>query len=158
MEDTRDFDAVDTQGTITGLVPGNIYTFQIQARTKVGYGQWMRKEQKMPILAPPEPDRNTYPIEVSRSMHTIAIMFSKNFFSDRNGKVLGYTIIVGEDYTKETRNDLYLPDWREVQHYSIWPPYQVKDLYDPFTNLHHVYPRAGLIFHFQVKGRFHNRN
>jgi len=134
VEDTRDFDATDSQGTITGLVPGKIYTFQIQARTKVGYGQWMRKEQKMPILAPPEPDRNTYPIEVSRSMHTISIMFSKNFFSDKNGKVQGYTIIVGEDYTKETRSDHFLPDWREVQQYSIWPPYQVKDLYNPFTN------------------------
>ena len=134
MEGTREFSQDDTQGTITGLVPGSIYTFEIKAKTKVGYSQEMRWEQKMPILAPPEPDRNTYPIVVNKSMHTISIRFSRNFFSNANGAVLGYTIIVGEDYTKDTKSDLYLPEWRDVQQYSIWPPYQVKDLYNPFTN------------------------
>ena len=42
------------------------------------------------------------------------------------GKVLGYTIIVAEDYTnKPTELDPFLPGWRDVQQYSSWPPYQV---------------------------------
>ena len=67
-------------------------------------------------------------------MHTITIRFRKNYFSDENGAVLGYSIIVGEDYTKNTEGDKFLPGWWEVQKYSTWPPYQVMDPYDPFNN------------------------
>jgi receptor-type tyrosine-protein phosphatase beta len=41
------------------------------------------------------------------------------------GRVLGYTIIVTEDYTKNTEGDAFLPGWRDVQKFSVWPPYQV---------------------------------
>ena len=37
----------ESQGTQSSLVPGLKYTFQIQARTKVGYGP---KEQKMILM------------------------------------------------------------------------------------------------------------
>ena len=66
-----------------------------------------------------------FPTEVSRTMHTITIRFRKNYFSDENGAVLGYSIIVGEDYTKNTEGDSFLPSWWDVQKYSTWPPYQV---------------------------------
>jgi len=87
----------------------------------------------MPILPPP-PASSVYPTEVSRTMHTITIRFRKNYFSDENGKVLGYTIIVAEDYTKPTDNDPFLPTWRDVQKYSSWPPFQVIEPYTPFNN------------------------
>ena len=48
-------------------------------------------------------------------MHTITIRFRRNYFSDENGAVLGYSIIVGEDYTKNTEGDKFLPGWLEVQ-------------------------------------------
>ena len=64
-------------------------------------------------------------------MHTITIRFRKNYFSDENGAVLGYSIIVGEDFKKNTEGEPFLPNWREVQKYSTWPPYQVKP-YDPY--------------------------
>jgi len=133
-EDARDFGATETQGTITGLIPGKKYTFQIKAKTKVGFGPKETKEQKMPILAPPVPSRTVFPTEISRSMHTITIRFRKNYFSDENGKVLGYTIIVAEDYTKHTEDDNYLPGWRDVQKFSTWPPYQVMEPKFPFNN------------------------
>jgi len=133
-EESRHFDANENQGTITGLIPGQKYTFQIQAKTKIGYGPHVLKEQKMPILAPPAPTRNVFPTEISRSMHTITVRFRKNYFSDQNGRVLGYTILVAEDYTKPTEGDAFLPGWRDVQKFSTWPPYQVLEPYFPFNN------------------------
>ena len=127
-QESRDFGSGESQGTITGLDPGQKYTFQIQARTKVGYGPQVRKEQKMPILAPPTPTSNVFPTEIYRSMHTVTVRFRKNYFSDVNGKVLGYSIIVAEDNTKHTEGDAFLPGWRDVQKFSVWPPYQVKKL------------------------------
>jgi len=68
-------------------------------------------------------------------MHTITIRFRKNYFSDKNGKVLGYTILVAEDHmNKHTEGDAFLPGWRDVQKFSAWPPYQVIDPYFPFNN------------------------
>jgi cadherin 5 type 2 (VE-cadherin) len=133
--DSRQFGARENQGTITGLLPGQKYTFQIHAKTRVGNGPKETKEQKMPILAPPAPARNVFPTEIARSMHTITIRFRKNYFSDRNGKVLGYTLLVAEDHmNKHTEDDAFLPGWRDVQKFSAWPPYQVIDPYFPFNN------------------------
>ena len=123
--DSRDFGPSETQGTITRLVPGEEYTFQIKAKTKVGFGPKETKVRKMPILAPPVPPKDVYPTEISRSMHTITIRYRQNYFSDKHGKVRGYTIIVAEDYTKNTENNIRLPVWREAQKHSTWPPYQV---------------------------------
>ena len=67
-------------------------------------------------------------------MHTITIAFRKNYFSDENGEVQGYSIIVGEDYTKNTEGDKFLPSWGMVQKYSPWPPYQVMNAYPFFKN------------------------
>ena len=64
----------------------------------------------------------------------IFIRFRKNYFSDENGAVLGYSIIVAEDYTKATEGDAFLPGWVDVQKYSTWPPFQVMEPYDPFNN------------------------
>ena len=72
-ENSTKFDPHEYQGTISDLTPGQKYTFQIQAQTKIGYGPPLRKEQKMPILAPPVPARSVFPTEVSRTMHTITI-------------------------------------------------------------------------------------
>ena len=57
-ENSTKFDPHEYQGTISDLTPGQKYTFQIQAQTKIGYGPPLRKEQKMPILAPPAPARS----------------------------------------------------------------------------------------------------
>ena len=125
-EESRRFDPTETQGTITDLVPGLKYTFQIHASTKVGNGKWTVKEQKMPILPPP-PAKSVFPTEVSRSMHTITVRFRKNYFSNVNGKVLGYSILVAEDYTIPTENDAFLHSWGYVQQFSSWPPFQVSN-------------------------------
>lgn len=44
-----------------------------------------------------------------------------------------YTIIVSEDDSKNA-SGLEMPSWRDVQSYSIWPPYQVIEPYYPFKN------------------------
>jgi hypothetical protein len=59
-------------------------------------------------------------------MYTAASIPVSNNVSVGAGKVLGYTIIVTEDYTKNTEGDAFLPGWRDVQKFSVWPPYQVR--------------------------------
>ena len=59
-ENSQNFDPHEYQGIISDLTPGQKYTFQIQAKTKIGYGPPLRKEQKMPILAPPVPARSVF--------------------------------------------------------------------------------------------------
>lgn len=44
-----------------------------------------------------------------------------------------YTIIVAEDDSKNA-SGLEMPSWRDVQSYSVWPPYQVIEPYYPFKN------------------------
>jgi receptor-type tyrosine-protein phosphatase beta len=61
---------------------------------------------------------------ISAKFHDILYKRKANE-SDAVGRVLGYTIIVTEDYTKNTEGDAFLPGWRDVQKFSVWPPYQV---------------------------------
>ena len=91
-EESREFGPEDRKGTIEGLVPGQMYTFQIQARTQVGYGAWVRWEQQMPIWAPPPPNRDVFPTEISHTMTAVTIRFRRNYFSDVNGKVIAYAV------------------------------------------------------------------
>lgn len=44
-----------------------------------------------------------------------------------------YTIIVAEDDTKNA-SGLEMANWRDVQSYNVWPPYQAIDPYNPFDN------------------------
>lgn len=54
-----------------------------------------------------------------------------NFIS--SPQVNMYTIIVAEDETKNA-SGLEMPSWRDVQKYSVWPPYQAIEPYYPFKN------------------------
>ena len=86
-EDSREFDPSERQGTIEDLAPGQNYTFQIQAKTRVGYGQLVRWEQHMPVWAPPVPNRDVFPTELSHTATTISLRYRRNYFSDVNGQV-----------------------------------------------------------------------
>ncbi|XP_051172997.1 tyrosine-protein phosphatase 10D-like isoform X1 [Leptopilina boulardi] len=130
---TRDFRPNEFRGIIKNLIPGKTYVFKIQAETKIGFGPEVIWKQKMPILAPPKPPTQVVPSEVCRSSTTIQIRFRKNYFSDQNGAVTSYTIIVAEDDSKNA-SGLEMPRWRDVQAYSIWPPYQIMEPYYPFKN------------------------
>jgi cadherin 5 type 2 (VE-cadherin) len=129
----RHFKPNEFRGIIKGLLPGKTYVFKIQARTVIGYGPEQNYKQKMPILAPPKPGPQVVPTEVYKSSTTIQIRFRKNYFGDQNGQVTTYTIIVAEDDSKNA-SGLEMPSWRDVQSYSIWPPYQAIDPYYPFNN------------------------
>jgi len=130
---TRDFPAGSTQGTVSGLFPGKTYLFRIQAKTKIGSGNSTKWEQTMPIWAPPKPDKKDVPIPLTKTTSSVKIQFKKSYFSDDNGQVIGYTVIVAEDDTKDASvSDLLR--WKDVQSYNLWPPYQVVDLYYPFQN------------------------
>ncbi|XP_012279884.1 tyrosine-protein phosphatase 10D isoform X2 [Orussus abietinus] len=129
----RDFHPNELRGVIKSLIPGKTYIFRIQAETKIGFGPEVVWKQKMPILAPPKPPTQVVPTEVCRSSTTIQIRFRKNYFSEQNGAVTSYTIIVAEDDSKNA-SGLEMPSWRDVQAYSIWPPYQVMEPYYPFKN------------------------
>lgn len=109
---------------IKTLIPGKSYIFRIQAETKIGYGTEAVWKQKMPILPPPTPSDQVVPTEVCRSTRTIQIRFRKNYFSERNGAIIAYTIIVAEDDSKNS-SGIEMPSWSDVQKYTKWPPYQV---------------------------------
>jgi len=79
----------------------------------------------MPIWAPPAPNRDIFPVEIGHTTTSITIRFKRSFFSDVNGQVVAYSIIVAEDYTKSTESKLILPKWQDVQQFRSWPPYQV---------------------------------
>ncbi|KAK8744117.1 hypothetical protein OTU49_001005 [Cherax quadricarinatus] len=128
----RHFRPDELEGTITNLIPGQVYVFEIEARTKIGSGRVKYWEQTMPIWAPPDPSHQVFPTEVSRTSTTIRIRYRKNYFSNENGQVIEYSIIVAEDDSKISRG-LEMPSWRDVQSYSIWPPYQVTEPYYPFN-------------------------
>uniref|UniRef100_A0A0K8UW28 protein-tyrosine-phosphatase n=1 Tax=Bactrocera latifrons TaxID=174628 RepID=A0A0K8UW28_BACLA len=129
----QQFESSDVTGTIRNLKPGETYIFKIQAKTSVGYGPEREYKQTMPILAPPRPATQVVPTEVYRSSQTIQIRFRKNYFSDQNGPVRWYTIIVAEDDAKNA-SGLEMPSWHDVQSYSVWLPYQAIDPYYPFEN------------------------
>lgn len=81
----------------------------------------------MPIRAPPYPDPGVTPEEVSRTSSTIKIRFRHNYFSNKNGEVKKYTIIVAEDKEFETNPEPEQPrSWVDVQSYSRWPAYMVQ--------------------------------
>ncbi|XP_033218300.1 tyrosine-protein phosphatase 10D-like [Belonocnema kinseyi] len=121
---TKDFRPSEVKGIINNLTPGKTYAFKIQAETKIGLGPEAVWKQKMPILAPPKPETQSVPTEVCRSSTTIQIRFRKKYFSEKNGAITSYTIIVAEDDSKNA-SGLEMPSWRDVQAYSIWPPYQI---------------------------------
>ncbi|CAH1159779.1 unnamed protein product [Phaedon cochleariae] len=129
----KDFGPTEFRGVIRQLIPGRLYAFKIQAETRVGFGPETGWKQKMPILAPPRPGIQVVPTEVCKSSTTIQIRFRKNYFSEVNGQVRSYAIVVAEDDSKNA-SGLEMPSWRDVQAYSVWPPYQVMDPYFPFFN------------------------
>lgn len=129
----KDFKPNELRGMLKNLAPGKTYVFRIQAKTSIGYGPETIWKQRMPILAPPKPANQVVPTEVYRSSNAIQIRFRKNYFSDQNGLVIMYTIIVAEDDSKNA-SGLEMPSWRDVQSYSVWPPYQVIEPYYPFKN------------------------
>ncbi|KAJ8969172.1 hypothetical protein NQ317_009029 [Molorchus minor] len=130
---SKDFGPHERRGALRQLVPGKTYIFKIQAQTKIGFGPETTWKQKMPILAPPKPSMQVVPTEVCKSSNTIQIRFRKNYFSEMNGPVISYAIVVAEDDSKNS-SGLEMPSWRDVQAYSVWPPYQVMEPYYPFHN------------------------
>ena len=139
---TRDFPPGSTSGTISGLFPGKTYLFRIQAKTKIGSGNSTKWEQTMPIWPPPKPTKKEIPEAIAKTTSSVKIQFKKSFFSDEYGQVLGYTVIVAEDESKDA-SVLELPRWKDVQSYHSWPPYQAVDQYYPFQNSTVEYFTAG---------------
>ncbi|ROT62360.1 Tyrosine-protein phosphatase 10D [Penaeus vannamei] len=128
----RHFEPDELLGVIPNLIPGKTYSFQIEATTKIGSGRIKYWEGTMPVWSPPRPSSQVFPTEVSRTSTTIRIRYRKNYFSNQNGQVVGYTIVVAEDDTKNSEG-LELPAWQDVQSYSFWPPYQITEMYYPFN-------------------------
>ncbi|QQP49547.1 Uncharacterized protein FKW44_010255 [Caligus rogercresseyi] len=132
--ESMEFGPQEKNGTIRDLIPGKVYTFQIQAQTRIGLGEPKRYEQMMPIFAPPAPNRKIKPELISKSTQTLVISYAQNYFSNENGVVNAYSVILAEDYTKPTESKLTLLKWKDVQPYRSWPPYQVNKPYYPFHN------------------------
>lgn len=127
----RNFPADAVGGTVSQLLPGETYVFRLHAETDAGSGppRWWR--QRMAIEAPPPPLRDALPAEVARTASTVSVRFRGDYFSSDNGNVTAYTLVVAEDPSLNASRPA-LPSWRDVQHYSVWPPYQVTEPYFPF--------------------------
>lgn len=136
LNSSKSFAPREGKGTIIGLQPGYSYTFAIEARTKVGPGPPRILEKKMPIRAPPPPDAAAKPTELTKTATTIKIRFRDNYFSNKNGQVKKYTIIVAEDkdLLQDPATHLDPKTWAEVQQFHKWPAYQVVEPYNPFTH------------------------
>lgn len=83
------------------------------------------------ILAPPKPSKKELPEILAKTTSTVKMQFKKNLFSDENGQVIGYAIIVSEDDNKDAsllELPGALPRWKDVQSYNTWPAYQVRTL------------------------------
>ncbi len=104
-EESRQFGPEERRGTIEGLLPGQTYVFQMQARTQVGYGSMVRWTQEMPVWAPPKPVRTTVPTIVKHSANTVTVRFRRNYFSDVYGKVIAYAV---SEYSNTTVMYAYL--------------------------------------------------
>lgn len=126
------FDPTDTVGTITNLIPGRTYVFEIQAHTKIGPGGKARWEETMPIWAPPRPSDSVFPTAIGHTSTTIRVVYRKNYFTNAHGPIFAYTLIVAEDDSKKS-NLANLPSWSDVQGHHNWPPYQVTEPYYPFN-------------------------
>lgn len=81
--------------------------------------------------APPRPDPAVAPKVVARGARTLRVEFGSHLFSEANGRVLAYALIVAEDQGKDS-GALRLPTWADVQQYDVWPPYQVNLLFSFF--------------------------
>jgi len=122
---TKRFDPNDSRGVIENLQPGTWYAFEIAAHTKIGAGEPSRILKKMPIRAPPTPDPTVKPQEISKTSTSIRIRYRDNYFSNKNGEVKRYTIIVAEDPDYSDANNDGDRSWAEVQSFNRWPPYMV---------------------------------
>ena len=76
------------------------------------------------LSAPPKPSHQVFPTEKAKTATTITVRYRKNYFSNENGKVIGYAVIVAEDFTKDS-SVLEMLGWKDIQRFSSWPPYQV---------------------------------
>ncbi|GBP07497.1 Tyrosine-protein phosphatase 10D [Eumeta japonica] len=130
----REFSPDTLEGTLTDLIPGDTYVFRIHAETDAGAGPERSWKQRMAIAAPPKPDGAALPVEVCRTPSTVAVRFRSDYFSAANGNVTAYTLVVAERPADNVSATARLPSWRDVQRYSVWPPYQVTEPYYPFQS------------------------
>lgn len=78
--------------------------------------------------APPKPSKKEIPEVLTKTTSSVKVQFKKNLFSDENGQVIGYAVIVSEDDNKDSsllELPGTLPRWKDVQSYNTWPAYQV---------------------------------
>ena len=58
--------------------------------------------QTMPIEAPPSPSALVFPTVMAVSPSSITIRYRRNYFSDSNGPVKAYSVIVAGDSSKDS--------------------------------------------------------
>lgn len=132
---TLEFPAEARAGTVAGLEPGGTYEFTLAAETGAGRGAAARWHQHMAIAAPPRPSPAALPTVSRASPTTVAVRFRSDYFSQANGNVTAYALVVGEEPRVGGgggAGEARLPTWREVQRLPRWPPYQVSAPYLPF--------------------------
>ncbi|XP_013385097.1 tyrosine-protein phosphatase 10D isoform X2 [Lingula anatina] len=134
--------------TISQLQAGYTYTFKIRAKTSEGYGPEVNIHLLMPVLAPafdetvPEIQRTPRKPDQEEPQTTSLVVEFSNVFTERNGEIIGYTVIVVE--TSPNNDSVIvvgadLPTWKEAQYTTDdkWLPYEAFgpcELFDATSN------------------------
>ncbi|CAH1251055.1 PTPRQ [Branchiostoma lanceolatum] len=123
-----------TSWTVSGLKAYSSYYFVIVAMTEAGN---MSSDRSAPITTPPGApvvDQAIKPQEGSDSTTTtLTITFTSGMFSQENGPVDTYTVIVAEDTgsldgpSTGHENDTTVLTWSEAKDRDPVPPYQATD-------------------------------
>ncbi|OQV19396.1 Tyrosine-protein phosphatase 10D [Hypsibius exemplaris] len=114
------------------LDPGKSYILRIAAVNSAGIGPAQDAFMTMPLGAPVLSRTGVRPTTVSTTKNSITVQFSRDFFQNRNGDVVNYTVVVAEEPMHNLSRNL--PGWRDVQGSQIWPPYQALEPFNPFED------------------------
>uniref|UniRef100_A0A8D8UCD9 protein-tyrosine-phosphatase n=1 Tax=Cacopsylla melanoneura TaxID=428564 RepID=A0A8D8UCD9_9HEMI len=136
MSDKERFNPNVKRGTVPRLIHNTEYLFKLHAYTKVGKNNAIAYKQRTPQDRPPKPLPFAVPMVTTTTTSTIQVRLNKNFFSELNGPIMFYTVIVAEqtDDIPSVENENSLPNWNDVQSKSPWPPYQVFNPKQIFTD------------------------
>jgi receptor-type tyrosine-protein phosphatase beta len=115
---------------LTDLYGGYAYTVSIQAVNQAGTGLSNTLDFNCPVYKPLNTNRSIDIDKTLKTPQTITIWIEKNFFSDKNGEITHYQVIVSEiekemDYANDTAPAVSYSQAKKTN--GIWPVFYTQD-------------------------------
>ncbi|KRY66934.1 Tyrosine-protein phosphatase 10D [Trichinella pseudospiralis] len=132
LKSSESFDTSQCQFLASHLQPSTWYTFSV---TTIADDLESESASVTVLTGPTGMHLQAFPLQVHRIENTMAeVSFSKYFFSDSNGVVNNYNIIVTED-SELDKFEYHLYNWEMVKEFDTSPPYSTTPPdYQPFVN------------------------